>query len=440
MASLQPYQSHRIKYYRIVESFRKEGKPHIRVLAHLGRVDDILELHRQQKEVPVKVSSVSAGAVTALHLLARKFDVAGRINRAIAPDGDVQVRDELTAGESNALSTLAPLLAAMIARACAPRSKRAFATWAKTTYLPDLMNFVAADLTSQHFNALSTLAPWDQMNVVPADKLAGIEQELVREVVLAEQLQLKALAYDTTNFHTHIATTNLRPKLPQRGKNKQGRSNLRQLGLALVVDQDTQLPLAHVLYEGARSDMKTFAEFLKPIRKRLRELTGQPEQLTIVFDAGSSSQKNLDEMAHYVTAVRPSGHRALLAEAAGQLIAVQLSTGAELRAWRTTRSIAGKQREVVVVFSPKLHEGQLRGLHQSLARAHRDTEKMGLHPKLNAEAAKRKLNKIRGRQYLRSLLCYEVGQNEKGTVPVCVWSDWGEYWRKSSKPIVDNRK
>ena len=413
MASLQPYQSHGIKYYRIVESFRKEGKPHIRVLAHLGRVDDILELHRQQKDVPVKVSSVSAGAVTALHRLAQSFDVAGRINRAIAPDGDVQVRDELTAGES--------LVAAMIARACAPRSKRAFAAWAKTTYLPELMNFVSADLTSQHY--------WDQMNVVPADKLADIEQELVREVILAEQLQLKALAYDTTNFHTHIATTNLRPKLPQRGKNKQGRSNLRQLGLALVVDQGTQLPLAHVLYEGARADMKSFAEFLKPIRKRLRELTGQPEQLTIVFDAGCSSQKNLDDMAHYVTALRPSDHRALLAEAAGQLIAVQLSTGAETRAWRTTRVIAGKQREVVVVFSPKLHEGQLRGLHQSLARAHLDTEKMGLHPKLNAEAAKRKLNKIRGRQYLRSLLCYEVGQNEKGTVQVRVWSDWDEYWR-----------
>ena len=415
MASLQPYHSHGIKYYRIVESFRKKGDPypHIRVLAHLGRADDILKLHQQQHEVPVKVTSVSAGAVTALHCLARKFDVAGRINRAIDPDGDVQVRDELTVGES--------LVAAMIARACAPRSKRAFAAWAKTTYLPELMHFVAADLTSQHF--------WDQMNAVPEDKLADIEQELVREVVIAEQLQLKALAYDTTNFHTHIASTNLRPKLPQRGHNKQGRSDLRQLGLALVVDQDTQLPLAHILYEGARADMKTFAEFLKPIRKRLRELTGQPEQLTIVFDAGSSSRKNLDDLAHYVTAVRPSDHQALLAEAAGQLVAVQLSTGAELRAWRTRRDIAGKQREVVVLFSPKLHEGQLRGLHQSLARAHRDTEKMGLRPKLNAEAAKRKLNKIRGRQYLRSLLCYEVGQDKQGKVRVSVWSDWEEYTR-----------
>jgi hypothetical protein len=32
MASLQAYQSHGIRYYRIVESFRKDGKPAIRVL------------------------------------------------------------------------------------------------------------------------------------------------------------------------------------------------------------------------------------------------------------------------------------------------------------------------------------------------------------------------------------------------------------------------
>src|ERR1019366_5775914 len=167
MASLQAYQSHGIRYYRVVESFRKDGRPSIRVLAHLGRADDILQLHRQHHEVPVRVSSVSAGAVTALYRLAQEFDLASRIDRAIAPLGQVQVRDALTVGQS--------LVAAMIARACAPRSKRAFADWAKTTYLPELMNFSASNLTSQHF--------WDQMNAVPVDKLAVIEQELVREVV-----------------------------------------------------------------------------------------------------------------------------------------------------------------------------------------------------------------------------------------------------------------
>src|SRR5258708_30546505 len=87
MASLQAYQSHGIQYYRIVESFRNNGKPSIRVLAHLGRVDDILERHQQpQKEVPVRISSVSAGALSALHHLAQELVVSGSINRSIFPD------------------------------------------------------------------------------------------------------------------------------------------------------------------------------------------------------------------------------------------------------------------------------------------------------------------------------------------------------------------
>ena len=414
MASLQAYTSHGIQYYRIVESFRNNGKPSIRVLAHLGRVDDLLQRHRQPaKEAPVRIASVSAGAVTALHHLTRELDLAGRINRAISPDKDPQVRDALTVGES--------LVAAMIGRACAPRSKRAFADWAKTTHLPDLMHFTSADLTSQHF--------WDQMNAVPVEKLAVIEQELVREVVRIEQLQLQALAYDTTNFYTHIASANLRPKLPQRGKNKQGRHDLRQIGLALVVDRATQLPLAHVLYEGARSDMKSFVEFLKPVRKRLRELTGQPDQLTLVFDAGASSRQNLEGLERYVTAVRPSDHRALLSEAAGNLAEVPLSTGATVRAWRTQRTIAGNKREVVVVFSPQLHEGQLRGLRQTLSRSWRELEEMQLHPSKSVEAAKRKLDKIRRHQYLGSLLCYEITCDGKGPMHIRLWSDWQEYQR-----------
>jgi transposase len=413
MASLQAYQSHGIRYYRIVESFRNEGKPSIRVLAHLGRVDDILQRHQQHSEVPVKVSSVSAGAVTALHHLALELDVAGRINRSIAGTGAVQVRGRLTVGES--------LVTAMIARACAPRSKRAFADWAGTTYLPELMMFSAADLTSQHF--------WDQMNMLPVDRLPDIEQAVVQEVVRTEQLQLQALAYDTTNFHTHIATTNTRAELPQRGHNKQGRHDLRQMGLALVVDQNTQLPLAHVLYEGARSDMRTFAEFLKPVRRRLRELTSQPDQLTLVFDAGASSRQNLEGLERYVTALRPSDHVALLAEAAEVLSEVPLSNGSVARAWRGNRVIAGKKREVVVVFSSKLQQGQLRGLHQTLAKSWREFEEMGSLARTTAETAKRKLEKIRRRQYLRNLFCYRIEKDDKGPVRVCVWSDWLEYQR-----------
>ena len=303
MASLQAYQSHGRRYYRIVESFRENGRPRIRVIAHLGRVEDILRLH-QQERTAITVSSVSAGAVTALYHLANELDVTGRIDRSLKRTGHrTQKRAGLSVGQT--------LVAGMIGRACAPGSKRAFAHWAESTVLPELMGFSAAQLTSQHF--------WGQMHAVPIERLADIEQELVREVVGIEQLEVEALAYDTTNFYTHIATTNLRTRLPQRGHHKQGRHDLRQLGLALVVDQATQLPLAHALYEGARSDMRSFVEFLKPVRERLRQLRGHPQQLTMVFDAGASSKQNLDsldaEQDRYVTAMRPSNYRALLAEA-----------------------------------------------------------------------------------------------------------------------------
>jgi transposase len=416
MASLQAYDSHGHRYYRIVESFRQDGKPRLRVVAHLGRVEDILRLTRDER-TDIKVSSVTSGAVTALLRLAQELDVAGKIDRTLENfAGRVQKRDGLTVGES--------LVAGMISRACAPRSKRAFSAWADATALPGMMGFAAKDLDSQHF--------WDQMHSVPVKLLGDIEQAIVREVVGIEQLQPRALAYDTTNFYTHIASTNTRPELPQRGHNKQGRHDLRQLGLALVVDQDTQLPLAHLLYEGARSDMRTFADFLKPVRERLRVLTAQPQQLTLVFDAGASSKANLEKLEtgsdHYVTAVRPSYQQALLAEAADHLEDVTLSSGTVVRAWRTQRMIAGQQRDAVVVFSPQLYEGQVRGLHQHLARCGEQLKEVGTAPRGTPETVRRKLAQICGRQYLRTLVRYVVQSNEQGT-QVRSWSDLEEYRR-----------
>jgi transposase len=421
MASLQPYRSHGRRYYRLVESFRKDGKPHIRVLAHLGRAEDILRLCQDQR-AEIRVSSVSAGAVSALHHLAQELDIIGKINQAVANCRDhVQKRDDLTVGET--------LLAGIIGRACAPRSKRAFARWAQSTYLPRLMGFSAPQLTSEHF--------WEQMHALPAERLASLEQDIVREVIRIEQLQVEALAYDTTNFYTHIATTNTRPQLPQRGHNKQGRHDLRQLGLALVVDQGSQLPLAHVLYEGARSDMRTFAEFLKPVRERLRELSRQPQQLTLVFDAGAASKENLESLSpgqdHYVTTVRPSYQQALLAEAADHLSELALSNGAAVRAWRTRRVIAGRERETVVVFSQLLFEGQVRGLHQHLKRCAEQLEEVGLQPRSTAESLKRRLAKICGRQYVRNLIRYEVTTDQQGNPRVRLWSDLDEYRRLTTR-------
>jgi transposase len=221
------------------------------------------------------------------------------------------------------------------------------------------------------------------------------------------------------------------------------------LGLALVVDQSTQLPLAHQLYAGARSDMKTFVGFLQPVRERLRALAGPGGQLTLVFDAGASSQKNLQSLEpgpdYYVASVRPSSHRALLAEGAEHLAEVTLSGGTTVRVWRSRRRIAGKERDVGVVFGPQLHAGQLRGLHQHAARLSDELQKMGLHPRGTREAVERKIAKICGRQYLRTLVRWEVVSGAPRRVRVRLWSDLEEYRRRQTRYfglriLVTNRR
>jgi transposase len=181
--------------------------------------------------------------------------------------------------------------------------------------------------------------------------------------------------------------------------------------------------------------MRSFAEFLKPVRERLRELSVHSLQFTMVFDAGASSKQNLDsldpEQDRYVTAMRPSNYRALLAEAVDHLEPVTLASGAVVQAWRTRQLIAGKEREAVVVFSPQLYEGQVRGLHQGLDRCWGEVEQMGRQS--TVQAAKQRLAKICARQYVRSVMRYELEQSQQGPAAVRLWYDWEEYRRLTTR-------
>ena len=61
------------------------------------------------------------------------------------------------------------------------------------------------------------------------------------------------LAFDTTNFDTHIAT--LTPgELARRGHAKSKRSDLRVVGLGLLVSETGHVPLLYRTYAGNGSD------------------------------------------------------------------------------------------------------------------------------------------------------------------------------------------
>src|SRR5205823_12947923 len=93
--------------------------------------------------------------------------------------------------------------------------------------------FPAERFTSQAFwDAFEQILPETSATLAPAED--PLDQAQLRLLGLWKEKQLVGrwlLAYDTTNFYTYIASTNTRNQLAQRGHNKQGRHNLRQVGL-----------------------------------------------------------------------------------------------------------------------------------------------------------------------------------------------------------------
>lgn len=352
MASIQAKTSRGQKYYYIVESKRVNGKPRPVVLEYLGKPETLLK--RLRTESTIRIRSYPHGHVATLLAIAEQLKVVETINAHVPLNKQKRLphRDGLTVGQT--------LLLAAIGRSCRPTSKRGWARWAKTTSLYLWRGQQLDELTSQHF--------WDQMDALPVEAIAEIERDIVEKVCTQYQIKPDLLLYDTTNFFTFIASTNARPKLPKRGKNKQRRIDLRQISLALMVSKEHQLPLFHQVYEGSQVDVTTFSRVLESLTERLTFIFTELESLTIVYDKGNNSKKNQalvdDQRYHYIASLSPSHQRELIAEANQAFEKTSLPTGEVIQTYRVKREVWGSQRTLVVYISERLQEGQKRGLLQ----------------------------------------------------------------------------
>jgi transposase len=111
--------------------------------------------------------------------------------------------------------------------------------------------------------ALGSQRFWDHMDRVNAEKAMEIWKRILARVVKNEDIDLSSVSYDGTNFYTFIDTFNVRCEMAKRGKNKQGRCNLRQISYALFCASDGHMPFYYDVYEGNRNDAKEFPEILK---------------------------------------------------------------------------------------------------------------------------------------------------------------------------------
>ena len=233
-------------YYYLRECQRVDGKPKIVWQQYLGSPAELVR--RLTGPVPHKAVVREFGASAACFDLARQLDVAGSIDRHVPKRG------------SRGPSVGQYLLVAALNRCLAPRSKARLGAWFAQTVLPRLLHIRASQLTSQRF--------WDNMNRVDESAIADIERDLANRAVRHFGLDLSCLLFDATNFFTFLDSFNLRARLPQLGHSKEGRANLRIIGLALLVTADGDVPLLHHCYAGNQHDATTFGNVVDEIVRR----------------------------------------------------------------------------------------------------------------------------------------------------------------------------
>lgn len=418
MAAIQYRVSRGNKYWSIVESRRVNGKPRTFILAYLGTAGGLLDRLRSDERLSIK--SYSHGDTMALLNAAVELDIINIINKYIPTNkaGTKPKHDNLTVGAS--------FLLAAIGRACRPTSKLAWYDWCKETSLEYCLKMQFKKLNSQHF--------WDQMDTLPIDAVEKIEEEIVTKLISQQDLKLDCLFFDTTNFFTFIDSTNDRCNLPKRGRNKQKRFDLRQVGLALLVSKEDQFPLFHKTYCGNKNDITVFKESCSKLLERLRHITKELADVTLVFDKGNNSKENFatlnqNQDSYYVAGLVPSYFKELIKEANQHFSEITIE-GETLPIYRIKKEIWGHELTCVVTVSTQLKEGQIQGIAQHLEKKYKilnEIKQQLENPKgrkkiTKIEIEERLQNIIKG-QFIEDILKYKIIELENNKLSFTYFID-----------------
>lgn len=440
MASLIYKKKNGREYAYWVRSARVDGKPRIVEQIYLGPKGRFLEevkaaYTRGKRPGPCplqRVRNKEFGATALLWHWAEALGLREIVDRHVPPPKK-QRRTGLSVGQY--------LVMAAINRAVNPKSKRAlYDGWYKDSVLSRLWRAKATELASQRF--------WDHMDQVEPAHIEAIQHDLLARLAERFPLGEETLLYDTTNFFSFIDTFNERPTLAQRGANKQKRTDLRQLSLALFEDRETGLPLYHQCYAGHRHDAAQFpVAWAGLLAAWMGALERAPEQLTLVFDRGPTSPKNLRELdrhaVHSVAGVPASWLPDLLDIERAAYRKLTLPGTKHLKVYRTQRALWGKERTVLVVFSPALYRKQRATMNREQAKV--DGRLQALAAKIDAwhttrrgrghheATVRRKLRRWTTREHLREVLDYTL-EVEAGRVVALAWA-----WDRAKKRAIQRR-
>lgn len=277
-----------------------------------------------------------------------------------------------------------------------------------------------SDLSSQQF--------WNKMDIITPEDCTTIWEEIIDNVIHKEKIDLSSISYDGTNYYTFIDTFNVRCSIAKRGKNKQGRSNLRQINYSLFCTADSYIPLLYDVFDGNRNDYTHFPIALKRLQDFIQRMGNNQdikEKTTVVFDKGNCSEANFLKIDasefHYVTSAKLDEHPELTSVSNQDLRFQQCSIDLDrTKAFGTKKVIHGKERNVVVSYNVNLFEAQWNTLQADIDKAiiclselrqRLDDRENGLIKKgrkPSKASVETQCNEILGREYLKQIVVFRV--------------------------------
>ncbi len=164
--------------------------------------------------------------------------------------------------------------------------------------------------------------------------------------------------------------------MAQRGHNKAGRDERRQIGIALAATLDGGIPLLSLVYRGNCHDARLFAEAMTRLVNRITHLHRDALHMVFVFDRGNHAAENLQNL------VRPSSaERQPRIDVIGSLVATQQrdllrkplrqyrQIMGDLPVWSGPRTVYGLDATVVLTNHAGLATRQRRVFDRQIAKA-----------------------------------------------------------------------
>jgi len=407
MASLVAKKKGNQLYYYVVESARVDGQPRIVHQAYLGTAEKVAALVKD-RTAPVPVSAAS-----------RDFGLPGALWLAARQTGLFALLESLWPAPRSGPSPAHYVLLAAIHRICEPGPKTEVAAWYRSTILDSAWGFPSERFRSQDF--------WDAFEQILPERLDPLscgedplDQAQLRLLGLWKEKQLvsrRLLSYDTTNFYTYIASNNTRNEVAQRGHNKQGRHNLRQVGLSYVLDGEHGLSLCHHVYRGNIADGEELSTSLARMLGMLDRTQIARDTVTLVFDKGGAALANTVQLEEagvgWISALPWNQAPPAFRERVVEQLPLCSSALPGVHAAAEKLLVHGKEYLCVLKYSASFASEQLHSLTTSLSKTLQTLRRFSME--LNKPQARWKEDQIRSKiqrwlsgQYLEELIRYQI--------------------------------